>query len=199
MSTAYLYGECRQLGFCGCDGRNGCDDSYRRPSGEIYDNRGNLAAPAVPKYKPYLRRIKTDLSKQPASGIGSAPVLERKINAGMRRPRRTIIMDDEPFDDLKDDEQEQPKFSGVPDSAGSGDPNCGYCRKRGTACVRHGGERSGVYTAKKHKERQEAAEQPEPTTEPPKVVKKANTLAGRKRITIAILGDAINIEVEELA
>lgn len=29
------------------------------------------------------------------------------------------------------------------------DPNCGYCRKRGEACVRHGGERSGVYTAKK--------------------------------------------------
>jgi len=30
---------------------------------------------------------------------------------------------------------------------------CVYCKKRGAPCVRHGGERTGVYTAKKHYER----------------------------------------------
>lgn len=31
------------------------------------------------------------------------------------------------------------------------DPKCRYCIRRGNACVRHGGESSGIYTAKKHR------------------------------------------------
>ena len=39
---------------------------------------------------------------------------------------------------------------------------CSYCVKRGAPCLRHGGERSGVYTAKKHRDNQ-----PYPATKSP--------------------------------
>jgi hypothetical protein len=120
-----LYGQCRALGYCDCGGENGCIDPDGPGTALDPDELEQARVGAI--HEPTKKPPDTDKWQregwgQPSKGaIAQQKRRQREHEEYLSRSTNSVPTEE-------DDNAKPPP-----------NPTCGYCRRRGSACARHGG------------------------------------------------------------